>query len=556
MTKNQTSRTFTHSFTNCPRCHAALSQTPSFAGPPSSTFLECSSPTCNTFVNTLIPLPHQSSLHRDHHRFTLNTGGYGTGKTTADEHETLKHLLITPNALVVVGAKVSSQYDQTFRKEFDLIIPRSFVAKYSLQKSYVDLINGSRIIYRPFEDPETLRSYNASMFVILEGSEVKYETFVQLQTRLRSLHATLPLTDPNTGDILYNPDNPSIPLLKADWRKGIIETNPDSGWVRDKFALVADNIYYYGSVSDQNIHELSKEKKHPAFSAHIAATDTNKTLPSDFYENIQQGKPNWWVQKFLHGSFAYTEGRVYPNAINPQTIIQPYPIKPSWKRLLAHDWGLVDPSTFVVAALNPEKNKVVIYETYGEQNNSIDDLANVYRNLTKDFPEDPFYSPPRIDPVSGNRRDYDKHSLKDLYQERGIYFADGTKAVEPRVFQLNTYFELYKIEIFETCTELIRELENYKFEDQTLGSMHNKDKPVDKDNHYINALEWIIMCLPPDPQNLFNPAYTPKGLIDIPQDTQTQQPQIPIYYDPLSDDNSDDYELETAYESVDYTKLF
>ena len=64
-------------------------------------------------------------------------------------------------------------------------IPKAFVKEFSTQKQYMDLVNGCRIMYRPFDDPNKLRSYNLTMFLMVEASEIKPEAFVQLKTRLR-----------------------------------------------------------------------------------------------------------------------------------------------------------------------------------------------------------------------------------------------------------------------------------------------------------------------------------------------------------------------------------
>ena len=188
----------TRQFKVCPRCRARLIPTPSFAGPDCKFWLECEE--CNTFVNTYYPQPHQAGLHRDPHKLKGNFGGYGSGKTLTDVMEALKHLLITPNAVLLIGANVTSQYEQTIRLMLECDLPEAFVAAYDNKYNYVDLINGARIIYRPFDDPDKLRSYNLTMFIIVEGSEVQAEAFHQLKTRLRNLSAATMQRDKN-GEI-------------------------------------------------------------------------------------------------------------------------------------------------------------------------------------------------------------------------------------------------------------------------------------------------------------------------------------------------------------------
>ena len=184
-------------FSKCPRCNAKTEPAKSFTGPPSEYWRECTR--CNTFINTYIPLEHQEAVHKDHHRFIGNFGGYGTGKTTTSREEVIKHMLITPGGNTLIGANVTSQYDQTIRRDLEADIPIAFVADSSAQKSYIDLVNGHRLMYRPFDDPDKLRSYDLSMFVIVEASETKEETYTQLKSRMRNLAATNQAVDEIIG---------------------------------------------------------------------------------------------------------------------------------------------------------------------------------------------------------------------------------------------------------------------------------------------------------------------------------------------------------------------
>ena len=80
----------------CPRCNARLQPTTSISGSPSTDWLECTNPSCNTYVDTYHPMLHQASVHRDPHRIIGNFGSYGTGKTKTSEKEIEKHIFITP----------------------------------------------------------------------------------------------------------------------------------------------------------------------------------------------------------------------------------------------------------------------------------------------------------------------------------------------------------------------------------------------------------------------------------------------------------------------------
>ena len=105
----------------CPRCQSPLQQAISISGSPSTDWLECSNSVCNTYVDTYRPMPHQDSVHRDPHRIIGNFGSYGTGKTKTSEKEIEKHIFITPDANILLGANITSQYEQTLLRDFEIV---------------------------------------------------------------------------------------------------------------------------------------------------------------------------------------------------------------------------------------------------------------------------------------------------------------------------------------------------------------------------------------------------------------------------------------------------
>lgn len=487
----------------CPNCKSHTKPANTIAGVPSEFWLECTN--CNAYINTYKPQPHQLSFHKDPKLYKMNAGGYGSGKTTVSRQEIYRHALITPGANILIGAKVTSQYEQTIKREIENDFPLGLVAKVNVQKSYIDLINGARIMFRPFDDPEKLRSLNLSMFVIVEASEIDADFFHQLKTRLRN-------------DAAFN--------KTVDWRQGIIETNPGAGWIRTDVLMNSSEIYTYGSTLDQYPPSLTPD---PNLSTHITSTDANKYLPPNFISELTINKPRWWVDKYVYGSFTYAEGLVYPAAL--KNVVEPFEIPLTWKRIVACDYGLADKFTFVAGAIDPA-GVLYIYKNYATNNKNIEDLAKDYFEFVSDIPHGGLLTNPILDPKSGAKRDYNKKTLYDHFLDYGICFQPGHINLDARIFRVNTYFEAGKLKVFDTCEELINELKDYKFPERTLSDRYHSDKPIDKNNHSINALEWICMHLPANPAKLQYGAYHP-GSLDNPM-----YKQEPLWQ--LSDNEPDD----------------
>jgi len=520
-------------FDRCPRCRAATAKAIAFSGAESEFWYECTK--CNTFINTYLPQPQQASVHTDYHKFIGNFGGYGSGKTLTSREEVLKHILITPGGNTLIGANVASQYEQTIKRDIEGDIPAAFVSYYSTQKQYMDIINGHRVMYRPFDDPEKLRSYNISMFVMVEASEIKDAAFVQLQSRLRNMAASIPETDKH-GNVVYEVLDNGVtkPKIKIEWTKGIIESNPDSGWIRSDVLLNSDKIYNHGEKLEK--YYVPEEFKNPAISTHTTSSDQNKYLPPDFIENLTKNKPAWWVAKYVLGSFSFAQGLVYPSAM--QHICNTFEIPRNWKRIVAYDYGLADDSCFLFGAIDETNNLVYIYKEVVINNRNIEDLSKLYFENTVDIPSGGMIGAPIIDPKSGSQRDYDKKTLIDHFLDYGISFKPGHISLDARVYRLNTYLECGKIKIMSCCKYLIEELRGYKFKARNSELAGFDNKPEDKNNHAINPLEWIVMELPANPNNLLYGVYNKQG-IDVSVDRRRED-EYAFSKHVFSDEEEDD----------------
>ena len=383
---------------------------------------------------------------------------------------------------------------------------------------------------RPFDDPDKLRSNNYSLVIMLEASEINADAFHQLKTRLRNNAATH--YDPQTGTMY-------------DWRKLICESNPDSGWIRTDVLLVSSQITQHGKYAqdsyDNAVDPMSIDR---SISSHVASTDVNHYLPADYIQVNSKNKPIWWIKRFLHGSFAFAEGLVYPNAVNciVKTPRDPdgNPLTPKhfpdWKVLVAHDYGLMDEATFVYAAVDKKRNKLIVYRVDHTNNAPLKDLVALFNKGAKDINFGQLYTTPIIDPKN-NKRDYNKKDLISHYQDYGITFKPGHVNVDARIVRLNDYIEAGCLEIWDCCDFLITELKDYKFKPKTLDDKDSKNVPIDARNHAINALEWIGMELPANPNKLSMTGYDEYGR-PIDQEERAQQKEAWQ----LSDDDESDAE--------------
>ena len=117
-----------------------------------------------------------------------------------------------------------------------------------------------------------------------------------------------------------------------------------------------------------------------------------------------------------------------------------------------------------------------------------------------------------IDPSAKNKTDpINGKSVQAFYQEYGLYFQPANNAIEAGILKVNSYIERGKLKIHDTCPNLIRELQNYKYPDQTTDDTDKnlKENPVKANDHAADALRYMLMRLPDDPNNLKTSSHKP-----------------------------------------------
>lgn len=501
----------------CPHCrYGVLEEDPSFNGTPCEFFVYC--PVCNAHICTYKPMPHQAAFHKDEHLKKLYAGGFGSAKTYTCGMEFLATVLQIPNSAGLIGASTWSQVSDTCLKFVCDNLPKALVARSNQDKVnwYLQLINGSRISAKALDDEGKIRSANLSIIWVEEASEVKYSVIAFIAARLRNKAA----------------------YFKGKNRlKMLLSSNPDVGWLNHDWLLCSDVIYYHGDVKDR--YKVPPEKRDPAISTHIAATSSNIYLPSDYEANLARNKEPWWVNRYLKGSFKYTEGLVYPNFVD--WFCEPFVIPENWRRISGTDFGRRDPTAHVLAALDPINKIIYVYAEIEEPLNDqpLDYMVEKIKKL-HNFPASLMAFPNQCDPRGRNKDQVSGQSWIDAYAQRGILFQPARDcegdSLAPTIQKLYTYAKHGRLKIFNTCRKIYNELSKYKYKERTVGDDGNQgEKPQDKNNHLPDALRYMMAPFPQFPEDPSSFDSIWRALF-IKVERQTR-------YNYLSTDNNEDNDL-------------
>lgn len=491
----------------CPHCkYATLEECTSFSGKPCEFFIYC--PNCNAYICTYKPMPHQEAFHRDDHQHKLYAGGFGSAKTYTCGMEFLCTVLQIPNSAGLIGAATWGQVSDTCLKFISDNLPNNLVKSSHQDKVswYIDLINGSRISAKAFDKEGKIRSANLSIIWVEEASEVAYEIVAYIKARLRNKCA------------FFNGKS----RLKM-----LLSSNPDVGWLNTEWLLCSDVIYYHGDVKDR--YQVQKEKQDPTVSTHISATSANTYLPPDYEANLARNKEKWWVDRYLKGSFKYTEGLVYPTFSD--WFCEPFQIPAHWRRITGTDFGRRDPTAHVIAALDPVRKIIYIYNELEEplDDKPLDYLVNKL-NAMHNFPSYLLAYPHQCDPRGRNRDQVSGQSWIDAYREKGIIFQTAKdceqKSIAPTIQKVFNYASNGRLRIFNNCRKIREAMSRYKYPARKVGDDSNQgENPVDSNNHLPDAIRYMLAPFPQFPED-------PTSFTEI--WNQTLQATADTRYNPLA----------------------
>lgn len=387
----------------------------------------------------------------------------------------------TPNGRTLITAPTLSLVKDAVIPELEKVLPKWFI-DYSRQSPspYYRLTNGHQIIVYSSSDQEKLRSLNLTAFYIEEASGVDYEIFDQLMTRLR-----------NKAGIIRDKDG------KEEHYKfmGIVSSNPEEGWIKDKFLLHADKIYGSPSIDVNQYEPIRQTERQRHFHAFISSTRDNKFLPKEYIERISAGKNKRWIQKYIDCVLTVKDGVVYPEMA--LAFEEPFGIPKTWERIVGYDAGFNDPTARPIGAIDPNTGVVHIYDDYYVRGRPISYHAREMANAIKDLK---LFVPVQADPRVRNRNDRDLQSYKDyFYSLSGVQLEEANDDILYGIEKVRDYLEAGKLKIFNTCNNIKYEMQRYSYQS---FETRNNEKPIDKDNHLMDALRYLVTALPQNPKDM------------------------------------------------------
>ena len=213
-----------------------------------------------------------------------------------------------------------------------------------------------------------------------------------------------------------------------------------------------------------------------------------------------------------------------------ECIIPSQKVSDKWERVVALDHGLRNPTAMLIGAIDEQTGNVHIFKEYYKANTLVPEHA---RNIKAILEEEKVTAGNTrfmvIDPAAGNKTDpINGKSIQGLYQEYGLYFSPANNNIDAGILKVNAYIELGKLKIHDTCPNLIRELQNYQYPDVEMEAKDKnlKEKPIKTHDHAADALRYLLMRLPDDPNNLKNSSHKPPDRYIIGEDEEETRQKV------------------------------
>jgi hypothetical protein len=410
--------------------------------------------------------PHaaQTPIHRSQARFRVNAAGRRTGKSTAGGHELVPEAILTRTMQArledlgrrrefwIVGPEYSDS-EKEFRVFWDdckrLGIPFDKPGSYynplagDLQ---VSLCKGRfLVIGKSAKYPATLVGEGLSGVIMAEAAKVKSQVWTKF---------VRPTLADYKGWALFNSTPEGRNWFYHLWQQG---RNPDfTGWESWRHPSWMNDILFPAGRQDEEILAMEREMTAELFQQEVAA---------DFSEFV---------------------GKVFKD-FDEETHVKKLSFNPDWQTYACCDYGWTNPFVWLLLQVGPNGTVHVMRELYQTQKDPIELSDMIKRRGLAPTGLIAFYpdpAEPQDTAILSRRlqvraRINGGGELRDRLDliRKGLRKAnpDDDKS-EPRLL------------VDHSCTELINEMNIYRYPENKSEMRNNAEEPMDRDNHGPEAL--------------------------------------------------------------------
>lgn len=414
-----------------------------------------------------------SVLGDNQHKYILYAGGVGSAKTTIGCLTTLALAIMYPGDYLVCR-QFLPELKLTTLKTFLALCPKELIVENRVADGIVRIKSAggkiSDVIFRGLDEPDKHRSLNLNAAYIDESSQVSYEAFLLLQSRLRGKHV----------------------------RKIYMTTNPAGHDWQHRLFVKQDNIAPAG-------------RKH--FKLIKAPSTENVFLPKGYVESMLTTYSKERIEREVMASFDAFQGQIFSEFRADVHVIPPFSIPQEWTKFVGLDHGFVNPACAIWCAMDYD-GTVFAYREFYQSGFIIEEIckgnvktgdSGLIRLNSTDKIEG-IWVDPSTKAERGKGSDFLSY-LDHLPKEWPLVPANNsvTSSIDriQELLKINPKTGKPRLFVFNSCPNLVEQIVQYRWKELSAGlsaTQNQKEEPVKKDDHAVDALRYAIMSRPEEPK--------------------------------------------------------
>lgn len=402
-----------------------------------------------TISQTINLTTKQDDFFTSDKKYKAFIAGRGAGKTFTGCLTGLNHAFNNPGSLgVVVAPTYPMLRDSTMRTLLQPILlgdgtrislcPPEAIRSFNDTKKELKLVNGSEILFRSADNPNSLRGPTISWFVIDEAAMTTKETWDILMPTLRQR---------------------GYPLMGA-----ILTTPKGFDWIYEFFVktpLPNSTVIYSTSLENQ------------------------KNLPETSIEELKRSYSGIFYKQEVLGEFVGFEGLVYPEFSEQTHVISEAP--GDFKRVIAGvDFGFTNPAAVIVIGLDGDGRAYLIDELY-KSGSVADEFVQSCKSLKERHNISQFHCDPS------------EPAMIATMNRAGLASTGAKNDVMPGIMEVAGRFKIQadgrpRIYIKKNLINTITELHQYRYAD-TKEDKPIREEPLKVFDHLMDALRYALYSI-------------------------------------------------------------
>lgn len=395
-------------------------------------------------------------------------GGFRSGKSFIQQFVAFFICVLFPG---VKALYVRATYDQLkdtviaqFNDQFEQYEQYNYLSASKRGNRMCLFHNRSELRFRAFDKDTNILSAEYDVIFVCQAEDIPEELFLQLLGRLSGKRLKKPLL--------------------------FTEGNPAYGWAYERYNVSKD--------------QLEKKK---IWYRNFKTEDNKRYLPENYMQKLKDNYPQWWIDRYLNGLWDNRSDSVFESFDEALCVIDPVSpadININYKQRKGMDYGWTNPTAILWAYIDYDSN-LIIYDEFYEVKQLPEQIAEADQRYNSYFGKTAVVADYAIKSIkTGTAQRPDKNRWDDLY-DLGMYLIESNKDELRNIIDVNRLLKQGKLKICRNCVNLIAEMKNYKWKQAKLGETKYrnigdtgktyKEQTVDKDNHAIDALLYLVADL-------------------------------------------------------------